>query len=75
MSLLFNMLSRLVINFSSKEQVSWLWVVVFLIYFWPCRVFIAAHGLSLVAAGQGSSLAVMHRLVTAVASFVLEIGL
>ena len=53
---------------------SWLWAVVFLIYFWPCRVFIAAHGLSLVAAGQGSSLAVVHRLVTAVASFVSELG-
>ena len=48
---------------------------VFSIYFWLRWVFIAAHGLSRVAADQGSSLAVVRGLVIAAAPLVSELGL
>ena len=40
--------------------------------FWLHRVFVAACGLSLVAASGGYSLAVVHGLLIAVASLVVE---
>ena len=43
----------------------------YFIYFWLCWVFVAACGLSLVAARGGYSV-VVHRLLTAVASLVAE---
>ena len=42
------------------------------LYFWLCWVFIIAQGLSLVAATGGYSLVVVHGLLIAVASLVLE---
>ena len=42
------------------------------IYFWLCWVFVAACGLSLVAASGGLLFVVVHRLLTVVASFVAE---
>ena len=42
------------------------------VYFWLCWVFVALHGLSLVTASRGYSLAVVHGLVIAVASLVAE---
>ena len=46
-----------------------------LIYLWLCWVFVAAHGLSLVAASMGYSLVVVHGFLTEVASLVEEHGL
>ena len=43
-----------------------------LTYFWLYWVFVAAHRLSLVAASGGYSLVDMHRLLTVVASLVVE---
>ena len=43
-------------------------------YFWLCCIFLAVHWLSLVAVGRGYSLAVMHRLLIAVASPAVEHG-
>ena len=45
-----------------------------LIYFWLCWVFIAVHGLSLVAMGGGYSLIAVHVLLIAVTSLVAEHG-
>ena len=45
------------------------------IYFWLCSVFFGAHGLSLVVVSRGYSLVAMLRLLTAVASLVVEHGL
>ena len=42
------------------------------IYFWLCLVFIAGHGLSLVAESSGYSLVVVHGLPIAMASLVVE---
>ena len=65
MSLLFNMLSRLVITFLPRSKCLLVryskchdggWCI--FIYFWLRWVFIAAHGLSRVAGAQGSSLTV-----------------
>jgi len=47
----------------------------FIYSFLAARVFVAAHGLSLVAESWGCSLAVVHRLLTAVTSLVAEHGL
>ena len=44
-------------------------------YFWLLWVFIVVCGLSLVAASRGYSLVVVHRLLTVVASLVVEDGL
>ena len=43
-----------------------------MILFWLCWVFIAAPGLSLVAASGGCSLVAVHSLLTAVVSLVVE---
>lgn len=43
-------------------------VVLFIIYFWLCWVFVAAQGLSLVAESGGSSLFAVCRLLVMVAS-------
>ena len=45
------------------------------IYFWQHWVFVAAHGLSLVAARWSSFLVAMHRFLTEVAFLVVEHGL
>ena len=45
------------------------------IYFWLYWVFTAAHGVSLVAASEGHSLAAAHRPLIVVASLVVEHGL
>ena len=45
------------------------------IYFWLCLVFFGAHGLSLVVVSRGYSLVAMLRLLTAVASLLVEHGL
>ena len=45
------------------------------LYFWLCWVFVAVHRLSLVAASRSYSLVMVHRLLIAVASFVVEHGL
>ena len=50
-----------------------LFTVLFM-YFWLCWVFVAAHGLSLVMGSRGSSLVLVCRLLTVVASLVLEQG-
>ena len=42
------------------------------IYFWLCWVFIAGRGLSLVTASGGSSLVVVHGVLTAVPTLVAE---
>ena len=42
------------------------------IYFWLCCVFVAAHGLSLIATNRGSTLLVVCRLFIAVVSLVAE---
>ena len=42
------------------------------IYFWPHWVFVAAHGLSLVAASGGLLFVVVHGLLTVVAFLVVE---
>ena len=47
-------------------------LTIFISLFWPCWVFVAAHGLSLVAGSGGSSLAVVCRLLVVVASLVAE---
>ena len=44
------------------------------IYFWLCRVFIALHRLSLAVASWGYFLAVVHRLLIAVASLLQSMG-
>ena len=44
-------------------------------HFWLCWVFVATHGLSLVAASRGCSLVAVHGLLIAVASFIAERGL
>ena len=44
------------------------------IYFWLCRAFIALHRLSLAVASWGYFLAVVHRLLTAVASVLQSMG-
>ena len=43
--------------------------------YWLCWVFVAAHGLSLVAASGGYSFVAVHGLLLAVASLVVEHGL
>ena len=43
------------------------------IYFWLYYVFLAVYGLSLVAAGKGYSLVMVHRLLIAVASLAAEL--
>ena len=45
------------------------------IYFWLYWIFIAVHGLSLVVAPGGYPLVVVHRLLIAVASLIVEHGL
>ena len=47
---------------------------VLFMYFWLCWVFVTAHGLSLVMESRGSSLVLVCRLLTVVASLVLEQG-
>ena len=47
----------------------------FFFSFWLFWVFVAAHGLSLVAAGGSFSLVAVHGLITVVASLVAEHGL
>ena len=47
---------------------------IYLIYFWPCWVFVAVRGLSLVVVSGGYSVTV-SRLLIAVASLVAEHGL
>ena len=42
--------------------------------YWLCWVFVAAHGLSLVAESRGYSLPVVHRLLTAGAALIAEYG-
>ena len=42
--------------------------------YWLCWVFVAAHGLSLVAESSGYSLPVVHRLLTAGAALIAEYG-
>ena len=49
--------------------------IILFVYFWLCWVFIAGHGLSLVAASRGCFLVVMCGLLTAAASLVAEYGL
>ena len=53
---------------------SFLFFFLILIYFWLCWVFIAVHGLSLVAMGGGYSLIAVHVLLIAVTSLVAEHG-
>ena len=48
---------------------------IYFIYLWLCWVFVAMHGLSLVAASRGYSLLRLHGLLLAVASLVAEHGL
>ena len=40
--------------------------------YWLCGIFVAIHWLSLVVAGEGYSLVVVYKLLTAVASLVAE---
>ena len=47
----------------------------YLFYFWLCWVFIAVHGLALVLASRGTSLAAVSRLLITAASLVGEQGL
>ena len=42
--------------------------------YWLCWVFVAAHGLSLVAESRGYSLPVVHRLLTAGDALIAEYG-
>ena len=49
--------------------------VFFFLYLWLRRVFVAAHGLSLVAASRGLLFVAVHGLLIAVASLVAEHGL
>lgn len=44
------------------------------VYLWLCWIFIAAIGFSVVTAGGGYSLVVVHGLLIEVASFVVERG-
>ena len=47
-------------------------ITIFISLFWPCWVFVAAHGLSLLAGSGGSSPAVVCRLLVVLASLVAE---
>ena len=47
-------------------------IAFYFIYFWLRWVFVAAHGLSLVAASRGYSSVAVRRLLIAVASLVAE---
>ena len=47
----------------------------FFFFFWLCWVFVAARGLSLVAASRGLLFVAVRRLLIAVASLVAEHGL
>ena len=61
--------------FRYNEWVFFSFFCFFLIYyFWLCWIFVAVHGLSLVVARGGYSVAV-RRLLIAVASLVAELGL
>ena len=51
------------------------WKEILEIFIWPCWVFIATRGFSLVAASGGYSLVAMWELLTAVASLIAERGL
>ena len=76
MSLLFNMLSRLVITFlpRSNQRINDVYIFFPVFFFWLCWVIIAMHRPSLVARG-GYSLVVECELLIGVASLVLEHGL
>ena len=54
-------------------QFFFLFKIYLFIYFWLCWVFVAAHGLSLVAASGG--FVAVHGLLIVVASLVVEHGL
>ena len=59
-----------------KDQPVWfILIFFFLIYFWLSWVFVAARGLSLVAASGGLFFVAVHGVLTAVASLVVEHGL
>ena len=62
-------------SFSFLSPFFFLRFVYLFVYFWLCWVFITVCGLSLVVAGGGSSLVVVHGLLVAVASQVVEHGL
>ena len=50
-------------------------LIILVIYFWPCLVFVAVSGLSLVVASRGYSLVAVFRLLIAVTSLVVGQGL
>ena len=49
-----------------------IYINLFIIYFWLCWVFVAARGLSLVAASGGYSMLQLRGLLIAVASLIAE---